>query len=88
MSQELYQKAIHLKKVHGSLSIVFLQRKLQIGYQQAKEIMEKIEDEIIRTLIKENPSHFDVNGDFPIVLNKNGKQLSMKEIIEKIDGMD
>jgi DNA segregation ATPase FtsK/SpoIIIE-like protein len=40
---ELSGKARELKKKHGSLSIVFLQRKLQIGYQEAKRLMEKVE---------------------------------------------
>lgn len=64
------------------------QRNDKEQYNKAKEVMEKFEDEIIRTLIKENPSRFDVNGDVPIVLDKNGKRLTMKELMEMTHGME
>lgn len=40
---DLYEKTVQLKKIHGILSIVFLQRKLQIGYQTAKELKEMVD---------------------------------------------
>lgn len=39
MTPELCDKAIQLKAKHGSLSIPFLQRKLQVGCKLAKELM-------------------------------------------------
>ena len=43
MTTELYEKAVKLKAQFGALSIVFLQRKLKIGYKQAKELMEAVD---------------------------------------------
>ena len=42
---ELYDKAVNIIKSEGKASTSFLQRKLQIGYNRAARIMEKMEKE-------------------------------------------
>ena len=42
---ELYHKAIEIIKTEGKASTSFLQRKLQIGYNRAANIMETMEKE-------------------------------------------
>lgn len=37
------EKARIYLEMHGKISIPFLQRKLQVGYETAKEIMEELE---------------------------------------------
>ena len=42
---ELYQSAVEIIKSEGKASTSFLQRKLQIGYNRAARIIEKMESE-------------------------------------------
>lgn len=49
------------------------------------EDIRKNEDAIIRKIFEENPSYYDSNGDLPLVLDKNGRQLSHQEIMNICD---
>jgi hypothetical protein len=43
------------------------------------------EDAAIRKFCEENPSYYDPNGDLPIILDKNGRQLTHEEILSVCD---
>ncbi len=44
--------------------------------------MRKIEDQILRDLFESTPSYYDPQGDLPLILDKNGRQISHEEIME------